>query len=300
MTIDRRDSIHVVPRPQPWHRRCIRILVAGLIVTVTSCANASPEQASTGPDSLRGTIRVSGSGTGLPLVERLAETFAADHPGVLFEFDPGVNSGGAIKGAAEGTIDVGIVNRSLTEAESALDVEFRPFAADAFVFAVTLPNSLSRLSSQQVQMLYGGSASNWSDVGGQSAAVILLGRDVDETATREFFDPVMAGTEPAATMSILMSAGDMVESLGSTPGGVGYTTLGLLSVTEADGVRALELDGAQPTSATIADGSYPWRFQLGMVSSRSSLSDPAGEFVEFVQSAAAAAIMQELGYALPS
>src|SRR5687767_2553748 len=63
-------------------------------------------------------LRISGSGTALPLVQKLAEAYQQTDPTVRFEFPAGTNSGGAIRGVVEGTLDVAVVNRSLMEKEA--------------------------------------------------------------------------------------------------------------------------------------------------------------------------------------
>ena len=98
-------------------------------------------------------VRVSGSGSATPIVEVLAEEFATSHPGVSFEFRSGTNTGGGVSGVSDGTLDVGVANRPLGPEEVALGVGYHPFALDAFVFAVRLPNDVTSLTTSQVRSL---------------------------------------------------------------------------------------------------------------------------------------------------
>ncbi len=65
-------------------------------------------------------VRVSGSGTALPVIRVLTEEYAAENPAVEFVYLPGLHSGGGIRGVAGGDLDLGAVSRDLTPEEEEL------------------------------------------------------------------------------------------------------------------------------------------------------------------------------------
>ncbi|MDP9457765.1 MAG: substrate-binding domain-containing protein [Actinomycetota bacterium] len=110
------------------------LLLVPLLLMVSACAggiegNDEPN------DSEVAVVRVSGSGTALPLAEKLAEAYGRDHPEVKLRFDAGTNSGGAIEGVLEGTLELAVANRPLSEDEAGEPLDYLPFARDAVAFA---------------------------------------------------------------------------------------------------------------------------------------------------------------------
>lgn len=273
-------------------------LVGLVVLVLSSCAEAGEGPADGLAFRYEPTIvRVAGSGTASPVVELLAVRFSETHPEVRFEFGSGTNSGGGVRGVAEGTLDLGVANRPLKPEEEAMGVGYHPFARDAMVFAVNQPNPLTGLSTDEVRSLFGGEITDWSAFGGSPSAVILLGRDPDESATKLFFDPIMDGTEVAPSLAVLAKSAEMVDSLRSTPGAIGFTTLGSLVLAEADNVEALALDGISPSSSSVADGTYEWVMTFAVVTGPGEPSPVIADFVDFIGSPEAAELLGEYGYA---
>lgn len=242
-------------------------------------------------------VRVSGSGSASPIVEELAAEFSALHPEVSFEFGSGTNTGGGVQGVADGTLDLGVANRPLKPEEEALGVGYNVFASDAIVFAVRLPNSVTSLTTEQVQSLYSGEATDWSQLGGDSAAVVLLGRDPDESAVKLMFEPVMGDHPVADSLTVLERSSEMLSALDSTPGAIGFTSLGLLRMSDYDSIEAVTLDGVPPTPGSILDGSYRWVTTFALISPPEGASGASAEFLRFVASAEASVILERYGYA---
>lgn len=272
---------------------CRRLVGVLFLVAAASCS-AAADDAAAGPEKV---VRISGSGTASPIVERLAEEYAGWNPGVSFDFGVGTNTGGGIRGVHEGTLDLAVANRPLTEEEASSGVGYHPFARDAMVFAVHLPNTAFSLSSDQVRALYAGEATDWSDVGGDPQPVILLGRDPDESATKLLLVPFMKGLEVSPSVIILDRSTEMLDALQTTSGAIGFTSLGLLRLEGIESVAPVELDGVEPSPRSLDDGSYPWMMTFALVSPPGGASGAAEDFLSFVTSADARPILERYGYA---
>lgn len=281
-------------------RRLLSI-AAGIGLALQACAAAAsvPAQPPTPAVAPRSTIiRLSGPGAALPVVEEIAEVYQRDHPELTFAFDEGTNSGGAIRGVVEGTLDVAVVNRPLEESEASAELAHVPVARDALVFAIHLPNAIEELSSAQVRGLYAGTISDWADLGGAPGPVVVLDRDEDESARKLGLIPLMGGQPVAARTTVLAKAGEMVAALESTPNAIGYSSLGLLRLRDSAQVRVLALDGVTPAAESVASGAYPPHLTIGIV----TRADPREEltaFVDYVRGAGGRAILDGLGYAPP-
>jgi len=274
-----------------FFRRIVGLVALSLVAGGCSVASsaAPPEPAVV--------LRVSGSGSATPIVEQLAAVFTASHPEVSFEFGSGTNTGGGVTGVTEGTLDLAVANRPLKPEEAALGVGYHPFAIDAIVFAVRLPNQVLSVTTDQVRSLYGGEITDWSRFGGDPLPVFLLGRDPDESAVNLFFEPTMDGQSTAPAMTVLERSSEMLSALDSTPGSIGFTSLGLLRLSGYDSIAPLTLDGVEPGPATITDGTYRWVTSFALVTPPGGASDAAAEFLGFVLSAGARSTLEKYEYA---
>lgn len=266
--------------------------VMALIVAACSAGSAAAP-----PPREAVAVRLSGSGSASPIVEELAAEFTVSHPWVSFEFGSGTNTGGGVNGVADGTLDLGVANRPLKPEEAALGVGYHRFATDAIVFAVRLPNRVTSLTTDQVRSLYRGEVTDWSQLGGDPAPVFLLGRDLDESAVKLMFEPIMGGLGAAATMTVLGRSSEMLSALDATPGAIGFSSLGLLRMSGYDSIQPVVLDGVDPGPNSIIDGSYPWVTTFALVSPPGGASEAAADFLGFVASVEARPILERYGYA---
>lgn len=238
-------------------------------------------------------LRISGSGSALPLVEKLAEAFGREHASSRFQFDFGTNTGGAIRGLLQRTIDLAIANRPLAEAEAEAGepLEYHPFARDALGFMLSLPSPVQALSTEQLRDVYGGSLTDWDQIGGPAGPIIVLDRDEDESARRLVLIPFMGSRPVQARTVILSKAPDMVRALDSTPGALGYSPLGLVRTMDAQHVRVLALDGIMPGRASVVQGTYAWHLTLSCIHLRDA-SLAARRFADFLRTPAARRVME--------
>lgn len=269
-----------------------------LSIALSGCFTASPRPEPSPTASPEPALRVSGSGTALPLIQKLIETYAEEHPKGRLELDTGTNSGGAIRGVLAGTLDLAVASRGLSEAEAREALEYRPFARDAVVFAVHLPNPLRGLTSPQLRDIYGGSVTDWGQVGGLPGPIIVLDRDEDESARRLVLVPLMDGRPVQSRSVTLTTARDMVRALESTASSLGYSSLGLLAIMKPRDVQTLALDGVTPDAESLARGDYPWQLTFGLVH-RHDPPPAVHRFVQFATGPAARRVLDAHGYAAP-
>jgi len=73
----------------------------------------------------------------------------------------------------------------------------------------------------------------------------------------------------------------MLEALERTPNSLGYFSISLLQIMQAQQVQVLSLDGVKPSTEAVAQGKYPWYLTLGLIHRRDA--PPAIQsFVDFV------------------
>lgn len=264
---------------------CVAI---GCIVLITACTNSVDS-----PAAITERIRVSGSGTCMPLLRILTSAYPGDE--VEFVFLPGLHSGGGIRGVENGDLEIGAVSRDLTEDEEALGLEYRQVSDDALAIAVHPSVTVDSLSSEQIQGIYDGTYTSWAQLGGGDLPIVVLDRSEDESAKIILRQYVIGDLDIAESAVNLFYEADMVSGLEGTPGSIGYFSLGL-GVSEDLNVSYVALDGVAPTVPHVNDGSYRAIRPLGIVFGK-SVDPGVREFIEWMQSDAAIRIMEDNGFA---
>jgi phosphate transport system substrate-binding protein len=112
---------------------------------------------------LTGTLKVGGSTSVEPLMQRLAEAYKAVNPGVEIEISGG-GSGTGINEATEGIIDIGMSSRGLRdnekEALTAINI-----ALDGVAVIVNPANPITGMTIDQVREIFTGEVTRWNQIG---------------------------------------------------------------------------------------------------------------------------------------
>lgn len=277
----------------------LALCLAATSLALSACSGVSPSAGTTAAkDEAR--LRVSGSGTCLPLLRILA----ADVPdkSVRMVFLPGLHTKGGVRGVTQGSLDVGALSRDLNPDERSADLRVTWLASDGLVVAVN--NTVSKLgvqsiTRQQVRDIYAGKVTDWKQLGASaSLPIVVLDRHEDESAKiilRKFILGPAAEFKVTADSVNLYYESDMVDALQTTSGAVGYFSLGY-AVSQSVNVTLLPLDGVAPTVANIESGKYTVVRPLGIVT-RSAAPAPVRAFIDWITSDEARAIMVSKGYA---
>lgn len=244
-------------------------------------------------------IVVAGTGAGLATLQALAGEYAKSAPGVTIRVLPSLGSGGGIKAVRAGLVQVAVSARPLSEAERAHGLREVPLARTPFVIATGLGNSVGEITLAELAAMYEGSRTRWPD--GQPVRPVL--RPADDIDTRLLGDmsPGMERAAQAAArrpgMNVASTDAAAASALETVPGAIGATSLSLV-VSERRRLKALRIDGREPTLESLAAGSYPFVKTLTLVTA----ATPAPQveaFLRFVGSPRGAQLLHSLG-SLPS
>lgn len=199
---------------------------------------------------LSGTIQMVGSTSMEKLANALLEGFMDKHPDVTVtaEF---VGSGAGIEAVNSGTADIGNSSRNLKEDEKAEGAVENIVAIDGIAVCVDSANTVSNLEKQQLIDIYTGKITNWSQVGGADAPIVVVGREAG-SGTRGAFEELLEIEDACAYANELDSTGAVMAKVAATPGAIGYVSLDALD----DSVIALALDGVEATAENIKAGNY--------------------------------------------
>ena len=240
--------------------------------------------------SVSGTVSTDGSTSMEKVIGALSESYMAANKDVTVNYNP-TGSGAGITAVQEGTCDIGLSSRALKDEEKAAGLKETVLAYDGIAIIVHPDNPVSDLSIEQIAKLYTGEITNWKDVGGSDAEVVLIGREA-ASGTRDGFESITGTKDKCQYRQELTSTGDVITAVSQNPDAIGYASLAAIK----DSVKALSVDGVTPSETTVKDGSYPVQrpFVLVTVEGK-ALSAAAQSFFGYATSADAADIIAKAG-----
>ena len=125
-----------------------------------------------------GAVSTDGSTSMQKVISALGEQFEKDNSGAKFTYNP-TGSGSGIAAVSEGRCDIGLSSRALKDDEKAGGLHETVLALDGIAIIVNPSNSVSDLSVDTIAKIYTGEITNWKDVGGNDAEIVLIGREAE-------------------------------------------------------------------------------------------------------------------------
>ncbi len=255
-------------------------MVAALSIAIlTGCGNKK----------ITGSVSTDGSTSMEKVIGALGEAFQNDS-GINFTYNP-TGSGSGIKAVQEGRCDIGLSSRDLKEEEKASGLKGTVLAYDGIAIIVNPENPVSDLSVETIAKIYTGEITNWSEIGGNDAEIVLIGREAG-SGTRDGFESITDTEDVCKYRQELTSTGDVITTVSQNPGAIGYASVASVK----DTVKAVTVDGIAPTEATIKDGSYVVQRPFVLVTKEDSdLSEAAQKFFDYITSVDANEIISAAG-----
>ncbi len=268
-------------------------LIGTLLTMIAGCSRSESEN-----------VTVSGSSTVLPVISRAAEEYSQNNPGVRVIVNAG-GSGVGITQLGEGQTDIGMISRDISASEQAkfpnAGFTTHVIGRDAVVPVVSseIYNAgVSALTIDQIAAIYRGQITNWQEVGGPDAEILVIDKEASR-GTRQVFMAVVLGYEnaeaPGAKL-VLGSNNEEQTALTQSNAAIGMLSQAWLN-DDVKGLAIITADGStiEPDLASIRAGEYPIARDLLLVS-RSDLSEPSKAFIEFVLSAEGQQLVENAGY----
>ena len=258
----------------------------------STAPSAAPEAVeSTAPEAkLSGSVSTDGSTSMQKVIGALGEAFTEANPDVNFTYNP-TGSGSGITAVTEGRCDIGLSSRNLKDEEAAKGLKATVLALDGIAIIVNPENPISELSLEQIAKVYTGEITNWSELGGNDAEIVLIGREAG-SGTRDGFESITKTADACVYRQELTSTGDVITTVAQNPDAIGYASLASIG----DTVKALVVEGVAPSEETVKDGSYLVQRPFVLVTREGEeLSEAAQAFFDYITSADAASIIADAG-----
>ena len=266
-------------------------LLAGCGSSGNAPASAAASSAPSGGDTeLTGSVATDGSTSMKSVIGALGESFQNANSGVTFTYNP-TGSGSGIQAVSEGRCDIGLASRGLKDDEKSSGLTETVLAYDGIAVVVSPENPVSDLTIEQIADIYTGKITNWSEVGGNDAEIVLIGREAG-SGTRDGFESITGTEEACQYRQELTSTGDVIATVSQNPNAIGYASLSAVK----DTVKALSVGGVAPSEDTVKDGSYLIQRPFVLVTRDGVTLSPAAQaFFDYATSAEAAPIIAQAG-----
>ena len=266
-------------------------LLAGCGSNGNAPASAAASSAPSGGDTeLTGSVATDGSTSMKSVIGALGESFQSANSGVTFTYNP-TGSGSGIQAVSEGRCDIGLASRGLKDDEKSSGLTETVLAYDGIAVVVSPENPVSDLTIEQIADIYTGKITNWSEVGGNDAEIVLIGREAG-SGTRDGFESITGTEEACQYRQELTSTGDVIATVSQNPHAIGYASLSAVK----ESVKALSVGGVAPSEDTVKDGSYLIQRPFVLVTKDGVTLSPAAQaFFDYALSADAAPIIAQAG-----
>ena len=152
-------------------------------------------------------------------------------------------------------------------------------------------NPVADLSVETIAKIYTGEITNWSEVGGNDAEIVLIGREAG-SGTRDGFESITDTEDACKYRQELTSTGDVITTVAQNPGAIGYASVASVKNT----VKAVTVGGVAATEENIKNGSYVVQRPFVLVTKTGvELSDAAFKFFTYITSTDANEIISAAG-----
>lgn len=263
-------------------KKMTKVLTTVLVIALAALTLAGCARKDTSP------VTTDGSTSMEKVIGTLGEAFT-EKEGINVTYNP-TGSGSGIQAVSEGRCDIGLSSRALKDDEKAT-LTGTVVALDGIAMIVNPENPVSDLTVEQIADIYTGKITNWSEVGGNDAEIVLIGREAG-SGTRDGFESITDTKDACQYRQELTSTGDVITTVSQNPNAIGYASLAAIK----DSVKALTVNGVAPTEATVKDGTYLVQRPFVLVTKEGvALSETAQKFFDFAISADAASIISAAG-----
>lgn len=248
-------------------KHIIKLLMSILIVAISATS------------LIAGELTIKGSTTVLPIAQKCAEAYMAKHPDIKITISGG-GSGNGIKAIVDGTADIGNSSRFIKAKEVKLaqsnDVYPVPFriALDCIAPVVHPSNKVANLTMDQLKNIYLGNITNWKEVGGKDAKIVVVSRDSSSGTFEVWKELVMDKERVMPGALVIPSNGAIVQAVAKTPDAIGYIGLGYNSKE----IKTVKINNVEPTDENTLNSSFPITRPMFMFTN----NWPKGETMNFI------------------
>lgn len=208
--------------------------------------------------AVTGEVTYDGASSFQALVEAAAEKFMDANPDCVIS-GSGNGSGAGLTAVSSGTVTIGnsdVFAETKLEADAAAELVDHEVAVVGMGPIVSKNITVDDLTLEQLKGIFGGTITNWSEVGGDDAEIVVVNRK-EGSGTRATFESVVFAGEkntykPAQPEQD--KSGDVQTLMGATDNAISYIDF---SHFDDSKFTAIKVGGVEPKSENVLDNSFP-------------------------------------------
>lgn len=243
-------------------------------------------------------IVIDGSTTVGPISKAFADFYKENHSGVNITISES-GSGNGVKSLMNNACDIANMSRFMKPAEfkSCVDKGILPVAHvvafDGLAVVVNPKNPVKALTISQIADIYTGKITNWKQLGGEDAKIVVVSRDTNSGTYETFNELVLKKAAISKDAEYVGSNGQARTRVNTTKNAIAYVGLGFVD----DTVKPLSVEGILPTAKSVSTGKYPIARPLYMFTNGyPKMGSDVYNFVTLHLSKEGREIVSDLGY----
>lgn len=257
----------------------LKLIVGAMLVTMvgaTFVGCGSSEGANS--DSNVASISISGSTSVGPLMEKVQEKYEENNS-VILEIQQN-GSGAGIKDVISGISEIGMSSRELKDEEKN-SVEATTVAYDGIALLVNPENKVKNISLEDVKNVYTGKITNWKELGGEDAPIVVISRE-EGSGTRDAFQEIVGYKSEELTKEATISdgSGAVKTTVAGNKNAIGFASFEYIDET----VLALNVNDVEPTADNVKGGQYKISRPFLLVTKSDSVTENGQKLIDYVLS----------------
>ena len=230
----------------------------------------------------------------------LAEEYKAQHPGITFEIAAEGSTTG-ISAIIDSTAQIGMSSRRARPTEmsagTAKGVTMKPtvVAFDGMAVIVSAGNPLSALTKRQVEQIFAGDITDWSQVGGSPGKISIYTRNTSSGTYSDWKELAMKKRDYASSAQKMAGNEQIAAEVAKNANGIGYVGLAYI---HAEGTKVVPIDGILPTEETVLSKKYPYARPTFYYTNGEPVGE-AAKFIAFTLSNEGQKIVRKVGFVPP-
>lgn len=257
----------------------LKLIVGAMLVTMvgaTFVGCGSSEGANS--DSNVASISISGSTSVGPLMEKVQEKYEENNS-VILEIQQN-GSGAGIKDVISGISEIGMSSRELKDEEKN-SVEATTVAYDGIALLVNPENKVKNISLEDVKNVYTGKITNWKELGGEDAPIVVISRE-EGSGTRDAFQEIVGYKSEELTKGATISdgSGAVKTTVAGNKNAIGFASFEYIDET----VSALNVNDVEPTADNVKGGQYKISRPFLLVTKSDSVTENGQKLIDYVLS----------------
>ena len=209
-------------------------------------------------------VQIKGSDTILNASQSIVEEYMKTNKKARIAVTGG-GSGVGIASLINKTADIAMASRNIKSSEvealkkEGINVEEVVLGYDGITVIINHGNHIKNLDKKTLAGIFAGEITNWKEVGGEDAKIVVLSRDSSSGTHAYFKEEILRGGDKNSVVEYgqdtlyMPSNQAILQEVAKSKYAIGYIGMGYMN----DTVDSLAVDGIKPTFETVADKTYP-------------------------------------------